>query len=224
MTLSLESPMRVLFSHAAHSTQKLMRLSGGLLAVAVLLSGNFVLGQEAIKIEEDWKLVVSQPDPDTQAPQVTTTFSPVGNLDSVYAVFDVNLRNIPSYEAGGVQFQLWHGTTSLFSKKQNTGTLLQVPDETLTWTQRISIDGGQLTLEVVNGKSQTWGDFGGLSFVTETDLTNLNAYDMAVSLANSGVGYSSNRVTSLTLTAIRAYSAGGLIGQDTNPKVVFPRQ
>jgi len=57
-----------------------------------------------------------------------------------------------------------------------------------------------------------------------TELTNLNTYDPAVSLTNSGVGYASNRVTSLTLTAIRAYSAAGLIGQDTNPKVVFPRQ
>jgi hypothetical protein len=216
--------MSALSSRVARSIQKLMPFTGGLLAVAVLLSGNLVSGQEAIKIEEDWKLVVSQPDPDTQAPQVTTTFSPVGNLDSVYAVFDVNLRNIPSYEAGGVQFQLWHGSTSLFSKKQNTGTLLQVPDETLTWTQRISIDEGQLILEVVNGKSQTWGDFGGLSFTSVTELTNLNTYDPAVSLTNSGVGYASNRVTSLTLTAIRAYSAAGLIGQDTNPKVVFPRQ
>jgi hypothetical protein len=216
--------MSVLYSHAARAVHRLMRLSGGLLAIAVLLSAGVASGQEILKIEEDWQLIISQPDPATFAPQVTTTLSPVGNLDSTYAVFDVNLRNIPSYEAGGVQFQLWHGNTALVSQKQNTGTLLHVADETVSWTQRQSISDGQLVFEVVNGKSQTWGDFGGLSLASTTELTNLNGYNSSVSLANSAVGFASNRVTSFKLLAVRTYSAAGLIGQDTEPKVVFPRQ
>jgi len=199
-------------------------LTGGCLTIAVLLAGSLATGQEVIKIEEDWQLVISQPDPDTFAPQVTTTLSPVGNIDSTYAVFDVNLRNIPSYEAGGVQFQLSNGNSALVSQRQNTGTLLHVNDETVTWTQRLRINDGQLVWEVVNGKSQTWGDFGGLALASATDLNNLNGYNSSVSLANSGVGFASNRVTSFKLVAVRAYSAAGLIGQDSDPKVVFPRQ
>jgi hypothetical protein len=212
--------MSVNHRHAARRVVTLGRMSPALLAAVALLCGQTAHSQEITKIEEDWELVVSQPDPQTFAPQVTTTISPVGDLDSFYTVFDVNLRNIPSYEAGGVQFQLWNGTAALLSKKQNTGTLLQEANETVTWTQRLSIQNGKVVFEIVNGNSQTWGTFGNLVLASNSELTNLSGYSPSISLANSGVGFASNRVTSLTLTAIRAYTAAGLLGQDTSPKVV----
>jgi len=206
----------------ARLARRTVYASLALTAVGLVLGAGRATGQEIVKVEEDWQLVVSQPDPQTFAPQVTTTISPGRDLGSYYAVFDVNLRNLPSYEAGGVQFQLWSGNTALGSKKSNTGTLLQVPDETVTWTQRLSVSEGNLVFEIANGNSQTWGNFGPLTFTTETDLTNLSGYSPAVSVANSAVGYAANRVTSLKLTAVRAYSAAGLVGQSNTALVVYP--
>ena len=198
-------------------------LSGALIIVTTF-GANSVRGDDFVRIEEDWQLVVLNPDPATFAPQVTCTISPVGHLDSYYGVFDLNLRNLPSYAAGGVQLQIWSGQVAVSSVKSNTGTLLQNTNETVTWTQRMSLSNGQLSFSIQNGNSQTWGQFGSgnsIALQVSTDLDNLNNYSSAISVANSGVGYSANRVSSLTLTAVRAYSASGLAAQNTTPQVVY---
>jgi hypothetical protein len=198
-------------------------LSGALLVVTAF-GANAVRGDDFVQIEEDWQLVVLNPDPGTFAPQVTCTISPVGHLSSYYAVFDLNLRNLPSYAAGGVQLQIWSGQVSVSSVKSNTGTLLQNSNETVTWTQRMTLSNGQLSFSIQNGNSQTWGQFGNgnsIALQVATNLEKLNNYSSAISVANSGVGYSANRVSSLTLTAVRAYSDNGLVAQNTTPQVVY---
>ena len=73
--------------------------------LGIVLSGDSYAA-DIDRVEEDWELVVTEPDAQLVSPQATCTMSPVGNLGSDYVVFDVNLRNFPSYEAGGVQLQL----------------------------------------------------------------------------------------------------------------------
>ena len=86
---------------------------------------------------------------------------------------------------------------------------------------------GQLSFLIVNGTSQTWGTFGNGNSIqvrVSTNLQNLNSYNPAVSLTNSGIGYASNRVTSLTLVGIRLYSSSGLLAQDSTARAVYPQQ
>jgi hypothetical protein len=192
--------------------------------VALVLFMHVAPGADIVRVEEDWKLVVGEPDTATVSPQVTCTMSPVGNLDSHYAVFDVNLRNFPSYEAGGVQLQLWSGGDTVNSVRSNTGVALETAGETITWTQRMTLADGNLSFAIVDGNSTTWGSFGtgsSILLATSSELENLNSYNPAVSVANSGVGYGSNRVGSLLRTAIRVYSAAGLEAQDNSPYVVY---
>jgi hypothetical protein len=89
----------------------------------------------------------------------------------------------------------------------------------------MSVDGGALSFDIVNGSSMTWGSFGGgdLHVSLPTELANLNDYNPAVSVGNSGVGYAGNRVISLVLRAVRVYSNDGLIAEDNQPKQVYPR-
>ena len=74
----------------------------------------------------------------------------------------------------------------------------------MTWSQNISLQNGQLSFQVRDGNSETWGQFGGsdLSLTVATSLTSLNSYRPAVSLSESQVGYAQNRVGSLTLTKL----------------------
>jgi hypothetical protein len=198
---------------------------------ALALAGVFALAlvspsraADIVRVEEDWRLVVSEPDASTVSPQVTCTMSPVNHLGSHHAVFDLNLRNFPSYEAGGVQLQLWSGDSTVNSVRSNVGVALQTGGETITWTQRMSLSDGTLQFAVVDGSSSTWGDFGSGSSIalsTDADLENLNSYSPSVSVSNSGVGFGSNRVASLVRTAIRVYSAAGLEAQNTDPFVVY---
>jgi hypothetical protein len=97
---------------------------------------------------------------------------------------------------------------------------LNIQGETITWTQALSIDGsGNVTYKVLNGQSQTWGNFGqgnGLDSVSySTSLSDLSAYSPQVSIINSGVTWQSNHVTSMAIVQVRYYSNGNLILTDT---------
>jgi len=87
----------------------------------------------------------------------------------------------------------------------------------------VELNDGNLTFEIINGTSTTWGNFGGQGYLKSsiaTDLTDLNAYDPSVSVEHSGVGYAANRVVWLALRRVRAYTDTGEEVEDTTLRVV----
>ena len=62
-----------------------------------------------VRVEEDWELVASSPDAATTAPQVACAVFPTGESTSLCAVFELNHQTQPSFEAGGMQLQIWDG-------------------------------------------------------------------------------------------------------------------
>jgi hypothetical protein len=178
------------------------------------------------RVEEDWELVVAQPTPSSDAPQLRTLIAPVGNLDSLYATFLINHRNSPAFEGGGLELQVWNGrekTAHVFHPNQ---TRLSTPGETIRWTQAMSLGGEGLVFEILAGTSVTWGNFSEpadqnpLKITVPTTLTNLNGFDPAVSVDHSDISYAANRVQSLALKRIRTYAGSQLIAEDNNPRVL----
>ncbi|NLX97083.1 MAG: hypothetical protein GXY83_12985 [Rhodopirellula sp.] len=179
-----------------------------------------------VRVEEDWELVVGAPDHYTDAPQVTCAISPLGTIESIHATFDLNHQSQPEFTAGGLQLQLWEGEVAIDYRGYPNPAVLRQDDETVCWTQRMELSGGQLQFEIVNGNSVTWGQFGGqgyLKSVTPTNLENFNGYRPSVSVDNSGVGYAGNRVRSLTLKAVRVYTDTGDVFTDSAIKTVYPK-
>ncbi|MEX2286783.1 MAG: hypothetical protein WD648_06815 [Planctomycetaceae bacterium] len=176
-----------------------------------------------VRVEEDWKVEVNVPNPDDHAPQIVNSISPNGSLDGLHAVFELNHSTLPDYTAGGMQLQTWVGETNLEYKNSPGSGLLHHDDETVTYTLSMSVNGGSLTFEVVNGHSDTWGKFGGLGYLkssVSTDLSNLNSYDSNTSVNKSRVGYASHRVKKFARTKVRLYSADGLVSTDETERVV----
>ncbi len=184
------------------------------------------LGVDVARVEEDWQLVVNQPDVGLNGPQVTCVIAP-SSADSGYCAFDINYCTQPSYSAGGLQMHVWNPYTPIVTSNFPVTGVMQTTNETVTWTTSMTLVDGVLTFQVTNGQSATWGNFGGTDDTTlavSTAASNLNGYDPNVSLDNSGVSFASNLVTSLTLTAVRFYAAdGSLITQITTPQVVHPQ-
>jgi len=181
-------------------------------------------GADVVRVEEDWELVVGTPAPGSLAPQVNSVISPRGNIDGLHAAFELNVQSLLEYAPGGLQLQLWFGQWALNDRKFPNSNVLSHVGETVCWTQSMEIEEGRIVFEIIDGTSTTWGDFGGQGYLKGslvTFLTNLNDYDPAVSIANSGISYADNRVQSLTLKSVRVYlSTGEEIVQDT-PTVVF---
>jgi hypothetical protein len=102
--------------------------------------------------------------------------------------------------------------------------LFATTNETVTWTQRMSLGGGKITYDIENGQSTTWGQFGqdgqDLAVSFDTTLSDLGRYSPDISASNSGVSWQSNLVTSMTLVQVRYYSGGQLVATDTTPRSI----
>lgn len=177
------------------------------------------------RVEEDWKLVIDSPNPDEVGPQITTCMSPVSDGSTSFVAFDLNYRDQPSFQAGGLQAKVYEKTGGTVLSSSNQGSkLLDTANETITWTQRLSLSNGVLTYAIVNGHSTTWGSFGqsaDLDAQTFTaSISSLSGYSPSKSVVASGVGWQSNRVSSMTLVQVRYYSGSQLVSTDTTARSV----
>lgn len=172
-----------------------------------------------VSIEEHWELRLAEPDPDRSAPQTTMVMSPTSDLGGSHFLFTLNHNTVPDYAPGGVQVQLWDGQEFVSSRSAHDDIALDRSEEVVTWTQKISLQDGQLSFQVRDGTSETWGQFGGdeLSLSVASSLTSLNSYRPSVSLTESQVGYAQNRVGSLTLTKLVWVTDDGQIHEQNAP-------
>ena len=186
------------------------------------LPGGWAVAQDPVwQVIEDWELVVASPDNGISGPQVTCTISPLGNLSGQYATFDLNHRASPSFAAGGMHLHLWEGETRLGTLSRQSGMVLSTANETLTWKTIMSVDAGVLIFDIDSGVSSTWGSFGSTILSSAvTTLTNLDQYSPDVSVAHSGIGFASNRVTSLKLKRVTYRRVSGATTVDETERVL----
>lgn len=179
---------------------------------------------EPDQIEEDWQIVLDTPDPATAGPQITTTMGPVSDGSSQFFIFNMNYRDQPEFKPGGLEIEIWMGKELINTLSKGTEQC-STNGETITWTQRMKITSGTITWAIDSGSSQTFGKFGQGQQLTltssfPTGLNSLSQYSPDTSVANSGVGWEANRVTSMTLLEVRYYAAGKLLSTDNQARSV----
>ena len=191
-----------------------------LTAASVPKSTNVIV---ADRVEEDWQLVLDVPISDLSCPQITTLMMVDETGTFPTAVFNMNYRDLPAFNSGGLQAKLVMGEQTLGSSSQKT-TVLQTPGETITWTQQLKISNGKLAYRVMNGQSITWGQFG-----NDDDLLNvsggnapasLTGYSPDLSVTNSGPSFGPTRVRSMILVQVRFYLNNKLVSTDTTARPV----
>lgn len=196
-------------------------------AGGAVLAGNMAFMSydppQAMRIEEDWQLVLNEPRTAVTAPQFHTVMAPSTSMNGLYFQITWNYRELDSFSDGGLQMQIWNGESD-FASREVGSQPLSTDAETVSWTARMSTDTARVTFSVINGHSSSWGGFGGESMTVRTQkpVANLNFYSPDVSAENSWITFGSNRVQSLILQAVRKYDGdGNLISQDVNPRVIF---
>jgi len=179
--------------------------------VAYFWAASALAETQIVEIEEHWELAIGEPDAAVSAPQATMVMSPHSDLDGQYFLFTINHRNVPSYEPGGLQVQLWNGDEAVTAESWGAAALDQASD-TISWVERLKVEDGTLMFEVADGSSNAWGSFGGsgsLAISTPTSLENLNGYRPMISIQESQVGYAGNRVQRLLLKKLRWQTSDG---------------
>ncbi len=171
-----------------------------------------------LRVEEDWELVLNEPDGETASPQFATVMSPFSDMDSYYAQTLWNYRETPDFVPGGVQLHSYRGT-EVIRKRSVEYRVLSTSAETILWTQALETDGSTLTFSVIDGTSTTWGSFGrDMNISSSAGLSDLSHYDPVFSAANACVTFGSNRVDSLVLKRVRYYGRDGLLSTDDTPR------
>jgi hypothetical protein len=174
-----------------------------------------------VRVEEDWELVISQPNPQVASPQVATQMKRDPNSLRFYNLH-LNACDLPSLSLGGMQLQVWRDTTNLANKTGANNAILSTPNEVITWTQYLKQDGGQLKFGISAAASDTWGDFSGLEVTAPTLNISLDSYSADYSVKNSGVTFGANRVTFFKLVQVRKYySDGSPPTIDSTERVVY---
>jgi hypothetical protein len=198
------------------------------LGLAMLLGGAGLVaakpalaaGGKVVSIEEHWELQLGEPDIDRSSPQTTMVMSPQGDLGGTHFLFTLNHAPVPNYHLGGMQVQAWNGDDVVQEKTGSASNSLANANETVRWTQRMSLHDGVLTFQVVDGQSTTWPTFGAdgdLSVSVSTSLYSLNSYRPAVSIGESQVSYAENRVGSLVLTKLVWVTEDGTVHEQNAP-------
>lgn len=175
------------------------------------------------RVEEDWELVISNPDTVGAGPQITTCMSPLDDDSSAFVAFNLNYRLLPSFVPGGIQIQVWSNKQLITTSSQGSSQC-NTANETITWTQEMKVSNGYATYAINNGESTTWGKFGqgnGLLGVSlSTSLESMAGYDPGVSASHSGVSWQANHVSKMTLLRVRYYAGGQLITTDDTPRSI----
>src|SRR4051794_19394075 len=121
-------------------------LASLLLGFAGLTGFTQSTGPAPDRIEEDWQLVIGDPDPDANGPQVSTAMQPGGDDSSPLVLFNLNYRDVSTYTPGGLQVKVVNDD-HIITSTQDQSAVFQTSNETITWTQRMSVSGSEGKLQ-----------------------------------------------------------------------------
>jgi hypothetical protein len=200
----------------------------GALLLAVCLAAPAAAYQSGpiTKVEEDWEIVISEPDTETNSPQICVVCTPTGSLQGKHAVFEINNLVLPQYYGGGLQFQTWNGTQAIGERHHDDFKTAATAGEVITFTTSMRVSEGHVSFRVKNGHSTTWGDFGNnnsLWLLHSTDLEDMSGYSTDASVHFSKVGFGGNRVSKFVLKEVRYYSGSDLVSTDTTEHNVLDK-
>lgn len=176
------------------------------------------------RIEEDWELVVGDPDPEIDAPQITTSMIPFSSSPDLH--FQVNLNHglKPDFASGGIQVRVVQDDELLGQIHRRAGQKLAQSSETVRWTTAVQKVTTGYLFGVSTGSSSSWGSYGGndyyLAIAENAVQGSLESYDYRRSLDNSAVAYAGNRVQWLKLLRVRFYYNNGMATESEIQKVV----
>lgn len=189
--------------------------SGVLLAV-VLSSApcSDAADMSVYRVEEDWEMVLNEPEPAIHSPQLTFFTLPFRNNTSHYFQLQLNHAADDYFSGGGFQVAAVRSGVQVDYNRSATYAALSTDAQTVRWTTVMANLDGQFMFAVKDGYGTDWGDFGGPDYLvrmTSGGASSLSEYDPENSLQMVDVGFGSNRVASLVLKRVRVYHKDGRV-------------
>lgn len=164
------------------------------------------------RVEEDWELVVREPDPGIHSPQVTLFTCPFASGDGQYFQFQLNHAADAWFSGGGFQVAAVVNEDLVDRARSVVETPLSINGDVVQWTVVMAVIDGQFLYAVKDGHAGAWGNFGGPEYLVRMPAgttQDLSGYSYQNSLGSLDVGFGANRVESLRLKRVRYYDTSG---------------
>lgn len=164
------------------------------------------------KVEEDWELVVNEPDPDTNSPQITFFTCPDATDPDCYFQLQMNYAADEWFSSGGFHVAAVRNEQLLDEARSETQRVISVNNDHIRWTSVMASISGELLFAVKDGHGDDWGSFGGPDYLVrmpDGGVSSLEEYTPASSLELVDIGFGGNRVASITLRSVRFYYTDG---------------
>ena len=189
---------------------------GVLAGIALLISTATVRADEAsiYKVEEDWELVINDPDPSLNSPQITFFTMPDPAESGCYFQLQMNYSADDEYSSGGFHVGAFHDEQLIDEARSKTRRTLAVDGDRVRWTNVMAAIDGDLLFAVKDGHGDDWGSFGGPEYlvrIASDHVRDLSQYRPYQSLQMVDVGFGGNRVRTITLRSVRLYYTNGRV-------------
>jgi hypothetical protein len=169
-------------------------------------------GASIYKVEEVWEMVIQDPDPANQSPQVTFFTSPSVNIDDTYFQLQLNYAADEGFSPGGFHVAAVQGEEMVDEARSDTRRTLATDGDHIRWTSVMAVIQNKLLFAVKDGQSDEWGSFGGPDYlvkITPSPVADLSTYHPQQSLDAVDIGFGANRVASITLIEVRCFYTDG---------------
>ncbi len=185
------------------------------LCMGILTLGCMVpcIAEEAkvIMIEEQWEMVINEPDPNSHSPQVTFFTAPSGESENTYFQLQMNYAADEAFSGGGFHVAAVNGAVMIDEERSQTKVALTTAHDHIRWTNVMALIGDNLYFAVKDGHCGDWGVFGGPEYLVAmpTSLSDLSGYDAQKSLSAVDIGFGGNRVNNVVLRSVVRYYSDG---------------
>lgn len=166
------------------------------------------------RVEEDWEMVLIEPDAAIHSPQLTFFTSPNRHNSECYFQLQLNHAADQYFSGGGFQVAAVRAEKQLDYNRSDIFEAFSTDQQTVRWTSVMAVINDELLFAVKDGYGDDWGAFGGPDYLVRMpaeSLKDLAGYDPARSLETVDIGFGRNRVASLVLKRVRLYYNDGEI-------------
>lgn len=162
-------------------------------------------------VEEDWEMVIHEPDVKTNSPQVSFFLYP-GGTDERYFQLQMNFAAEEGFSSGGFRVGAFVDEIPVDEERSRVRGVLAWDGDKVEWTSAMAVFDGKLMYALKDGHGLQWGSFGGPEFLVSMPnehINDLSNYDPQQSLDNVDIGFGSNRVHSIRLKRVRVVYTDG---------------
>ncbi|KAA5540021.1 hypothetical protein FYK55_22140 [Roseiconus nitratireducens] len=190
-------------------------LFGGICFAAMLCSS--ATAQETspvFMVEENWEMVINEPDVAINSPQVAFFLYPDADCSTCYFQLQMNYAAEAGYSSGGFRVGAFVDEQPVDDERSQIQQCLAWDGDTIRWTSAVAVFDGKVMMAVKDGFGWQWGAFGGPEYLVEMsgqDIHDLNHYTPETSAASVDIGFGKNRVASIHLKSVRITLADGTV-------------